>query len=133
MIRAVAYAARLYTATPDHLQPEHRPGGMRGMDGREPRIGERMTRMADDAMVQGDQVLDLRGLRCPMPLLKTKQALGPLAVGARLLVITSDPGSKRDIPAYLDLGGHRLESCDESPGEGTFHFLIVKGARANLC
>lgn len=78
-----------------------------------------------DSSLKVDQVLDVSDLRCPMPLLKTKLALNGLAVGARLLVVATDAGSARDIPAFLQLTQHRLlmaEEVDES-----FRFLIERG------
>ena len=54
------------------------------------------------------QTLDLTGQACPLPLLKTKQALISLQKGEILQVITSDPGSLRDIPLYLQRCQHQL-------------------------
>ncbi|WP_336366721.1 sulfurtransferase TusA family protein [Marinobacter sp. C2H3] len=72
-----------------------------------------------------DRTLDASGLRCPMPLLKTKLALSELSAGDRLEVIATDAGSRRDIPAWLDLSPHRLVSQDES--DGAFRFVIECG------
>ncbi|OZG72116.1 response regulator SirA [Hahella sp. CCB-MM4] len=72
-----------------------------------------------------EDVLDLRGLRCPMPLLKTKQRLNQLELGACLHVIATDPGSVRDFGSYLELSQHQLREQREEGGE--FHFWIVKG------
>ncbi|MCH8543545.1 MAG: sulfurtransferase TusA family protein [Alcanivorax sp.] len=55
-----------------------------------------------------DSQLDARHLRCPMPLLKTRQALRALAPGQTLLVRATDVGARRDIPAYLRQSGHEL-------------------------
>ncbi|WP_150913133.1 sulfurtransferase TusA family protein [Marinobacter halotolerans] len=67
-----------------------------------------------------DRTLDTTGLRCPMPLLKTKLELNGMAAGDVLLVIASDPGSARDIPAYLSLTRHELVSSSEEGGQYTF-------------
>ncbi|MBK8973579.1 MAG: sulfurtransferase TusA family protein [Hahellaceae bacterium] len=83
--------------------------------------------------MQADHILDLGGLRCPMPLLKTKQRLAQIKPGERLLVTTTDSGSKRDIPSYLRLSEHVLEDMTENADTGQFLFLIVKGARTNVC
>lgn len=72
-----------------------------------------------------DQVLDVSDLRCPMPLLKTKLALNQLGVGARLLVVATDAGSARDIPAFLKLTRHKLISFDDV--DDSFRFLIERG------
>lgn len=65
-----------------------------------------------------DQELDARGLRCPLPLLRAKQALNGLASGQRLSVLTTDPASLRDFAAYCRQAGHELqESAEPVPGE----------------
>lgn len=64
--------------------------------------------------------LDLRGLRCPLPLLRLKQALHLRTTSQPLLVLTSDPGALRDIPAFLRQAGHTLESVDTEAGETRF-------------
>jgi tRNA 2-thiouridine synthesizing protein A len=68
-------------------------------------------------------VLDLRELRCPMPLLKTRQQLRQLSPGQWLKVLASDPGSARDIPAWLRHTEHKLvQSAQQS---NVFEFLIL--------
>lgn len=83
--------------------------------------------------MQADHILDLSGLACPMPLLKTRQKLTQLADGERLLVISTDSGSKRDIPAYLKMSAHTLEQMSEAPDGGVFHFLIVRSSKSAGC
>lgn len=68
--------------------------------------------------------LDARGLRCPLPLLKLKQALHGLPAGAELTVWTTDPGSVRDFQAFLRQSGHTLQELEEGAAE--FRFLIRK-------
>jgi TusA-related sulfurtransferase len=72
-----------------------------------------------------DRTLDASGLRCPMPLLKTKLELNGMAPGEMLLVIASDSGSARDIPAYLSLTRHELVSSSE---EGDRYTFMIKCA-----
>ncbi|KJU81660.1 SirA family protein [Candidatus Magnetobacterium bavaricum] len=67
--------------------------------------------MAD---IKADQVLDTKGLNCPMPVLKTKKALDGIESGKVLEVISTDPGSKSDIPALLSRLGHELLETKES-------------------
>jgi tRNA 2-thiouridine synthesizing protein A len=52
--------------------------------------------------------LDVRGLRCPIPALRTAQALGKLAPGDRLEVLGDDPAMVIDLPAWCDDNGQRL-------------------------
>lgn len=68
--------------------------------------------------------LDVRGLDCPLPLLKAKRALNPLASGSQLRVLTTDPGSVRDFRAFCEQSGHLLLSCRERDGE--FEFLLQR-------
>ena len=42
-------------------------------------------------MHQQYEILDTRGLRCPLPLLKAKRAISELAVGEQLMVLVTDP------------------------------------------
>lgn len=71
-----------------------------------------------------DQVLDVTGLNCPMPLLKAKQALNKLEAGQTLLVKATDPGSVRDFKSFADLSTNKLlESFEDS---GCYCYLILK-------
>lgn len=72
----------------------------------------------------GETVLDVKGLKCPMPLLKAKKALNGLASGALLRVIATDPGSERDFETFSAQSGHALL---ESAREGdSFVYLLRK-------
>jgi tRNA 2-thiouridine synthesizing protein A len=71
-----------------------------------------------------DKTLDLRGLRCPLPALKTRKALTRLAGGDRLVVECTDPLSTLDIPNLINQTGDVLE--DTKAGEGLFVFRIRK-------
>jgi tRNA 2-thiouridine synthesizing protein A len=73
----------------------------------------------------GDEVLDARGLRCPLPVLKMEKRLAQLPPGAALTLLATDPIAKIDIPLYCMQNGH---SCASS-GEGdVLTFAIVKAA-----
>ncbi|MGO1694018.1 MAG: sulfurtransferase TusA family protein [Marinobacter sp.] len=67
-----------------------------------------------------DRTLDTSGLRCPMPLLKTKLELNGMSPGEELEVIATDAGSARDIPAFLALSRHRLVNSSETDGQYCF-------------
>jgi tRNA 2-thiouridine synthesizing protein A len=71
-----------------------------------------------------DVTLDLRGLRCPLPALKTRKALTRLAGGDRLVVECTDPLSTLDIPNLLRETGDVLEEQKAEPG--LFVFRIRK-------
>lgn len=73
-----------------------------------------------------ETTLDLRGLRCPLPALKTRKALTRLASGDRLGVECTDPLSTIDIPNLLQQTGDVLEGNVQD--SGTFVFRIRKAA-----
>lgn len=72
-----------------------------------------------------DRSLDASGLRCPMPLLKTKLELNSMSPGECLEVIATDAGSNRDIPAYIGMSPHTLIS--QSEANGIYRFMIKCG------
>lgn len=71
-----------------------------------------------------DQTLDARGLSCPLPLLKAKQALNSMSVGQTLHVLATDAGSQRDFQRFCALSGHLLlaSSCLDDE----FHYWLRK-------
>ncbi len=64
--------------------------------------------------------LDTSGLNCPLPLLKTKQALTNLASGEVLKVIATDAGSQRDFRSFAKLSGNELINTESKEGVYTF-------------
>jgi tRNA 2-thiouridine synthesizing protein A len=71
------------------------------------------------------EVYDLRGLKCPLPVLRTKKRLARLPSGATLAVETSDPLAIIDIPHFCSESGHDLIASEKT--ESGHHFLIRKG------
>jgi len=71
-----------------------------------------------------EHVLDLRGLRCPLPVLKAKKTMRSLAVGDRLVLECTDPLTVIDVPHYVNQDGHTLEG-QEQRGE-VYLFKILK-------
>ena len=71
------------------------------------------------------EIYDLKGLNCPLPVLKAKRRLSDMTPGARLWLETTDPLAVIDIPAFLAESGHRLV---ESAATGRGHrFLVERG------
>lgn len=68
--------------------------------------------------------LDLKGLECPMPLLKTKRALKELPSGGVLRVHTTDPGSVKDFEVFALHSRHELLEFNEEAG--VYCFLLRK-------
>jgi len=77
-------------------------------------------------MVAADRVLDAKGLRCPLPLLKAKKALNELAQGEVLEVQATDPGSERDFKVFVAQSSHTLLGF-EKRGD-LFYYWIKRGA-----
>ena len=75
-----------------------------------------------NAQTQADVWLDCKYLICPQPILKTAQAIKTIAVGQTLLVETTDPASKYDLPAWARRTGHELLEMDEDAF--VYRFLI---------
>lgn len=66
-----------------------------------------------------DRELDVRGLNCPLPILRAKKALGDLSAGQVLKVLATDPGSVKDFQAFCKQTGNELMSHTEG-AEYTF-------------
>ena len=66
--------------------------------------------------------LDVLGFHCPIPVAKTKEALGRLPSGAILEVLADDPETLHDLPLFLGRSQHLLKDVRETNGE--YHFLI---------
>ncbi|MEK1829814.1 sulfurtransferase TusA family protein [Priestia megaterium] len=71
-----------------------------------------------------DQVLDAKGLACPMPIVKTKR-MDTLTTGQVLEVQTTDKGAKSDLTTWAKSTGHELIDFKEEGS--TFIFCIQKG------
>ena len=69
-------------------------------------------------------VLDLRGLRCPQPVLRAKKALRNVPVGDTLVMQCTDPLTAIDVPHFVNQTGHAL-SAQTRDGE-LYIFRIVK-------
>ena len=70
------------------------------------------------------RILDVKGLNCPMPLLKAKKALNEMAALEQLQVLATDPGSVRDFEVFCQQSGHVLLSSEEN--NGTYTYLLQK-------
>lgn len=66
--------------------------------------------------VPATALVDVRGLNCPIPLLKTKKAMAVVAPGETVVVLATDPDSVLDIRAYAQLGEIGLTVSEETPG-----------------
>ena len=71
-----------------------------------------------------DQVLDAKGLNCPLPILKAKKALKTLEGGKTLEILSTDPGSVADFAAFCRTTGNEL--VEQSEEGGVWTYLIRK-------
>lgn len=85
-----------------------------------------MTNTERGSSTNIDTHLDARGLRCPMPLLRAKQALNKMRAGQTLEVLATDAGSVRDFKSYAELSAHSLIVQKED--NGVYIHIIKKGA-----
>jgi len=70
-----------------------------------------------------DQLLDVKGLNCPLPILRAKKALKDLAMGGTLEVLATDPGAVKDFEAFCRTTGNELVSSNE---EGKVFSFVIK-------
>jgi tRNA 2-thiouridine synthesizing protein A len=68
-------------------------------------------------------LVDARGLKCPLPVLKMEKRLEALQPGATLVVLATDPIARIDIPLYCRQHSH---ACAMTQDGETMHFDIVK-------
>jgi tRNA 2-thiouridine synthesizing protein A len=70
-----------------------------------------------------DQVLDVKGLNCPLPILRARKALKEMPMGATLSVLATDPGAVKDFEAFCRTTGNQLL---ESKVEGGVYTFLIK-------
>jgi tRNA 2-thiouridine synthesizing protein A len=72
-----------------------------------------------------DVFLDARGLACPLPLVKARQALMVVDAGATVCVLATDPQAKSDFEHFCEATGHRLLRAER---EGEVLVLVLEKA-----
>ena len=72
-----------------------------------------------------DKTLDATNLQCPIPILKSKRALGDVPVGGILEVLATDPGSPDDFVAFCESTGNEL-IASETRDDAVYRFLIKR-------
>lgn len=66
--------------------------------------------------LQSDKTVDARGTACPGPLLEAKKAIGKIDSGQTMEVLSSDEGTKKDLPKWCNKKGHEFLGIVEEPG-----------------
>jgi tRNA 2-thiouridine synthesizing protein A len=73
-----------------------------------------------------EKTLDAKGLKCPMPVVKTSKEIKNISVGGVLEVLATDPGSMADITAWTKSTGNELLKADREDGVFKFYIRRVK-------
>ncbi len=63
-----------------------------------------------------DLELDLKGLICPMPMVRVSQSISSVPIGGVLKAVATDPACKADIPAWARLTGNEVLAIEEENG-----------------
>ena len=73
-----------------------------------------------------DQLLDAKGMNCPLPILKAKKALKTVPEGGTLEILATDPGAVADFEAFCRTTGNEL--VEHSEEGGVYRFILRKPA-----
>ena len=73
-----------------------------------------------------EKTLDAKGLKCPMPVVKTSKEIKNISVGSVLEVLATDPGSMADITAWTKSTGNELLKAEKEEGIFKFYLRRVK-------
>ncbi|NPV52584.1 MAG: sulfurtransferase TusA family protein [Firmicutes bacterium] len=76
--------------------------------------------------MKADEVLDARGLLCPMPIVRLSQKIKGIEAGAILEIDADDEGAKADIPAWCGKTGNEYLGMEEAGGFYRFFVRKVK-------
>jgi tRNA 2-thiouridine synthesizing protein A len=71
-----------------------------------------------------EQILDVKGLSCPLPVLRAKKTITAMAPGSVLTVHATDPGAEKDFASFCEATGNELQSS--TTADGVFTFVIKK-------
>ena len=83
--------------------------------------------MAQESKVfNPDKQIDCTGLYCPIPVVKTREAIGHMAPGQLLEMLSDDPASEADMKSWARITGHELVAVDR---EGPVYRFFVRKAR----
>lgn len=73
-------------------------------------------------MAAADKTLDVKGLNCPLPILKAKKAMKEVPAGGTLEVLATDPGAVPDFIAFCKATGATMLEQDETGG--VYRFVL---------
>lgn len=73
-------------------------------------------------------VVDARGTRCPVPVIRVARAARALPPGSRLTLLADDVAARSDVPAWGRMRGHEVEVGAADPDGVTTYRVVVGGA-----
>lgn len=76
-------------------------------------------------MTEITKELDMKGLNCPLPILRIKQTISRMESGEVLKAVGTEPGTERELKIFCKQGGHEFLGYQETASE--FIYLIRKG------
>jgi len=78
---------------------------------------------SENSDISADYLVDATNMKCPLPLLKMKQALNKASIGEIVFVTVTDPTSERDFRSFIAMTDHELKTLKK---ENEFHYWITK-------
>jgi tRNA 2-thiouridine synthesizing protein A len=72
-----------------------------------------------------EREIDVKGMNCPLPVLRAKKALRGLEIGETLRIYATDPSTVNDMSMLCKTAGHELVDSKES--DGVFTYVIKRG------
>jgi len=87
-------------------------------------VSVRIFKEIADMPVVADKIIDCLGLFCPMPIVKTREALRHMAAGQVLEVASDDPGSEADMKSWSARTGNELLEMERDGA--VFRFFVRK-------
>ncbi|MFH1487361.1 MAG: sulfurtransferase TusA family protein [Pseudomonadota bacterium] len=76
--------------------------------------------------IKVEKTLDLKGLPCPMPVVKISKGIKEIQIGQVIEAVTTDPGALADFPAWAKSSGNEILKTDQ--GDGVTKFYIKRNA-----
>jgi TusA-related sulfurtransferase len=77
-------------------------------------------------IIKEDKTMDLKGLPCPMPIVKVSKGIKEISVGQVLKAVTSDPGALADFPSWAKTSGNEILKTDQDGDEIVFYIKRLK-------
>jgi tRNA 2-thiouridine synthesizing protein A len=76
--------------------------------------------------IKVDVEMDLKGLACPLPIVKVSQQIKKMEVGQIIMAETTDPGAHADFPAWAKTSGNEIIKIDKGDSVSRFYIKKIK-------